>query len=287
MARPAKPQTIRTTLLAARSRLDAARVPNGWLDAEVLLAHLLGADRAWLHAHPEQPLGAAQRRRMGRLIGRRAARVPVPYLVGRKEFYGYALRVSPAALIPRPETELLVDLAIEWLRGQPAARRMIDVGTGSGAIAIAVAKRVRSVRILATDIDRRALALAAANVREQRVASRVELRRAHLLAGLPPADLIVANLPYVTTAQRRAAQAELDYEPEWALTAGADGLDVIREAIHQAPAVLRRGGAMLLECDPAQVGRIGRLASKALPSATITVHPDLAGRNRAVVIEQP
>lgn len=285
MARSANRQTVRDELIDARAALKAANHREGWLDAEVLLAHVLDVDRAWLHGHPERRLTAAERQRFERLIAGRIRHVPVAYLTGRREFYGHSLRVSPAVLIPRPETELLVDLAVDWLRRHPAARRVIDLGTGSGAIAIAIAKAVPSVRVIAIDIDPKALAVASKNVTEQRVATRVRLRRAELLNGARPADLIVANLPYVTNAQLRTAARELSYEPSVALGAGKDGLDLIRPAIQQARRVLRLAGCLLVECDPPQTRRIERLARAVWPSASVSIHKDLAGRNRAVMVE--
>ena len=284
MARPGKRGTIRSELIDARSELEKAEIWSAWLDAEVLLAHVLRTERAWLHAHPERPLTSPQRKRFHQLVGRRRSHVPVAYLTGEKEFYGHMLRVSPAVLIPRPETELLVDLGIEWLRGHPHARRVIDLGSGSGAIAIALARALPSVRVTAIEVDARALKIAATNVARHRVASRVELRRGDLLQGAPAADLIAANLPYLTTVRRRA-HSELAYEPVRALDGGDDGLDVIRRAIAQGPAVLRRPGCALIECDPGQPARIARMAKAAWPSPDVTVHTDLAGRDRVVRIQ--
>lgn len=285
MARPGKRGTIRDQLIRARAALTASGNYDGWLDAEVLLGHVLDVDRAWLHTHPERPLTASQRQRFRRLIERRIEHVPVAYLTGRREFYGHGLHISPAVLIPRPTTEQLVDLAIQWLQAHASARRVIDLGTGSGAIAIAIAKAVPSIRVMAIDVDQKALAVAAENVAEQRLRSRVELRRGDLLRTAAPADLIVANLPYLSAARRHSAAPELGFEPPWSLAGGADGLDAIRRAIQQAPPVLRSGGCLLFECDPLQPRRIERLARETWSSARVTIHKDLAGRDRVVQIE--
>lgn len=285
MARPAKRATIRQQLLEARAALNDARIWSGWLDAEVLLAHVLRRDRSWLHAHPEHPPTATQRRRFRDLIARRSAHVPVAYLIGEREFYGHSIHVSPAVLIPRPETELMVELAIAWLRDHPQARRMIDLGTGSGAIAIAVAKAVAAVHVTAIDTDLRALRVARTNVGEYRLSTRVAVRRRDLLQGAAPADLITANLPYLSAARLRSGGRELSYEPRPALDGGKDGLDLIRRAIEQAPAVVRPGGSVLFECDPDQSSKIEQLATRAWPSASVAVHKDLAGRDRAVQIQ--
>ena len=138
---------VKAQLATARATLAKAGIPYPWLDAEILVAHVLHSSRERLHSHPERLLTAEQRQRLGRLTRRRAARVPVPYLVGGREFYGHMLVVRPGVLIPRPETELLVELAIDWFATHPNARRVIDLGTGSGAVAIAVAKAVPRVRI--------------------------------------------------------------------------------------------------------------------------------------------
>jgi release factor glutamine methyltransferase len=285
MAPPADPSTVKAQLAKTRAELQAAGIPYAWLDAEILVGHVLNSSRVRLHTHPEERLTAAQQRRLTRLTGRRAERVPVPYLTGEREFYGYQLKVTPAVLIPRPESELLVDLAIEWLKRHPGARRMIDLGTGSGAVAIAVAKAVRPLSVVARDVSARALQVAAANINRHRLRSRVSTHRGNLLRGAAAADLIVANLPYISERQKLVRPRELEYEPALALDGGTDGLSLIREAIAQAPAVLKPGGAVLFECDPSQARRLVRLLQQQWPAARVSVHRDLAGRDRVVRVE--
>jgi release factor glutamine methyltransferase len=277
--------TVKAQLAKTRATLAAAGISYAWLDAEVLLAHVMRGSRVRLHTHPEERLTAAQERRLARLSARRAERTPVHYLIGEREFYGYLLRVTPAVLIPRPESELLVDLAIEWLNNHRSARRMIDLGTGSGAVAIAVAKAVPLVRIIARDVSVRALRVAAGNISRHRVRSRVSTVKGDLLRGAKPADLIVANLPYISERQKRVRPRELEYEPALALDGGIDGLSLIRAAIAQAPEVLRPGGALLFECDPSQAQRLQRLARDQWPAGKVTVHKDLAGRDRVVRVQ--
>jgi release factor glutamine methyltransferase len=278
-------ETVKAQLAKTRAALEGAGIGYGWLDAEVLLAHVLNSSRERLHSHPERRLSAAQRQQLGRLTRRRTARVPVPYLVGEREFYGHMLTVRPGVLIPRPETELLVELAIDWLHDNPQARRVIDLGTGSGAVAIALAKAVPSIRIEARDVSPGALRVAAENIARHHVRRRITTVKANLLRGAARADLILANLPYIPDALRRVRPKELDYEPALALDGGKDGLDLIRAALAQAPAALRPGGLLLLECDPAQVRRVVRLAKGQWPAAQISVHKDLAGLDRAVRIQ--
>ena len=276
---------VKAQLAKTRATLATAGIPLPWLDAEILVAHVLQSSRERLHSHPDRQLTVAQRARLRRLTTRRAARVPVPYLVGEREFYGHMFRVTPAVLIPRPSSELLVELAIDWLKTNPQARRVIDLGTGSGAVAISVAKAAPQVRIEARDVSARALRVAAENVAQYRLRRRITTVKGDLLRGAAPADLIMANLPYIPEALRRIRPKELEYEPALALDGGKDGLSLIRTALAQAPAAVNAGGLVLFECDPAQVRRIVRLAQGHWPSAQVSVHKDLAGLDRVVRIQ--
>jgi release factor glutamine methyltransferase len=276
---------VKAQLAKARATLTTAGIPLPWLDAEILLAHVIQSSRERLHSHPDRQLTLAQRARLRRLTRRRAARVPVPYLVGEREFYGHRFRVTPAVLIPRPSSELLVELAIDWLKVHPNAQRVIDLGTGSGAVAISVAKAVPRVRIEARDISAPALRVAADNIARHRLRRRITTVKGDVLAGAKPADVILANLPYIPDALRRVRPKELNYEPALALDGGKDGLNLIRLGLAQAPAAVKPGGLLLFECDPAQTRRIVRLAQAQWPSAEVSVHRDLAGLNRVVRIQ--
>src|ERR1700737_3882265 len=191
---------VKAQLAKTRATLATAGIPLPWLEAEILVAHVLQSSRERLHSHPHRQLTVAQRDGMRRLPRRRVARVPVPYLVGEREFYGHMFRVTPAVLVPRPSSELLVELAIDWLRAHPQARPVIDLGTGSGAVAISVAKAVPHVRIEARDVSARALRVAAENVATYRLRQRITLVKADLLGGAAPADVILAHLPYLPDA---------------------------------------------------------------------------------------
>ena len=276
---------VKAQLAQTRASLATAGIPLPWLDAEILVAHVIKSSRERLHSHPERLLTVAQRARLRRLTSRRATRVPVPYLVGEREFYGHMFRVTPAVLIPRPSSELLVELAVDWLNAHPGARRVIDLGTGSGAVAISVAKAVPRVRIEARDVSARALRVAAENIGHHRLRRRIAAVKGDLLRGAKPADVILANLPYIPEALRRVRPKELDYEPALALDGGKDGLTLIRTALAQAPAVAKPGGLVLFECDPAQTRRIVRLAQGHWPRAEVSVHKDLAGLDRVVRIQ--
>jgi release factor glutamine methyltransferase len=276
---------VKAQLAKARATLATAGIPLPWLDAEILVAYVLKSSRERLHSHPDRQLTIAQRAQLRRLTSRRAARVPVPYLIGEREFYGHMFRVTPAVLIPRPSSELLVELAIDWLKAHPDARRVIDLGTGSGAVAISVAKAVPDVRIEARDVSARALRVADDNIARHRLRRRITTLKADLLRGAAPADVILANLPYIPDALRRVRPKELDYEPALALDGGKDGLDLIRIALGQAPAAVKPGGLVLFECDPAQTRRVARLALGNWPAAEVSVHKDLAGQDRVVRVQ--
>jgi release factor glutamine methyltransferase len=260
------------------------------LEAEVLLAHVLETSRAVLIAHHERPLTPAQLDQYQALVRRRAANYPLPYLTGRIEFYGLEFEVTPDVLIPRPETETLVDLA---LRRRPA--RVVDVGTGSGCIAVSLAVHLPEVTVYAVDVSPAALAIARRNAERHGVAERVRLLAGDLLGPLPgPLDLIVSNPPYVPTDERAALPASVrDHEPRLALDGGPDGLALVRRLLAQAPAVLRNpapvtgcpGGGLLIEIGANQGEAASRLARAFFPHATVRVHPDLAGRDRVLEVQ--
>jgi release factor glutamine methyltransferase len=224
-------------------------------DAETLLAHLLERDRAWVFAHPEAELDAEQKEAFRDLTARRAAHEPLQYLTGEQEFYGLPLRVTSDTLIPRPETELLVEAVLAWAALQVGPLRILDVGTGTGAIALALATHLPTAEIVACDLSAAALAVARDNAERLDLAARVSFMQSDLLDALTPEidagglfNAIVSNPPYVPSTDAATMQTEVvDHEPHLALFAGEDGLEVYRRLIPEAQAALRPGGLLAME----------------------------------------
>lgn len=255
------------------------------LDSEVWLARVLGAERTWLLAHGEHPLSEQHHADWQTGLQRLAGGEPLPYLLGEWDFYGLTFHVTPAVLIPRPETELLVEEAIAWLRVHTQRRAAADVGTGSGIIPIAIAANVADVHFHAVDISPDALAVAQANVRKHGLSERVTLREGNLLAGVTqPLDLITANLPYIPSA-RVPGLAVAAWEPLLALDGGGDGLELIRILVEQAGRLLKAGGLFLEEIDPELEEPAQALALAQWPRAKVEVLPDLTGRPRLLRVE--
>lgn len=272
---------------AATTRLRSAPDPGtAALDADVLLAHVLGVGKEALFAHPERRLSAAEDERFHELVDRRSRGEPVAYLRGFKEFYGLRFRVDPRVLIPRPETEALVDAARELIAGRSLT--VVDVGTGSGAIAIAIAAHEHRVRVIATDSSRDALAVAESNASASGVADRVEFRHGDLLAPIAVSvDIVCANLPYLPDASVDkwvGERSSLAFEPREAVVAGTDGLSVIRRCVADLPRVLAQDGAALFECDPPQVAAVTEMLERS--GLRTRVVRDLAGADRVVVAER-
>ena len=283
--------TIAARVQAAAEQLAAAGLQpeEARRDATLLARAVLRWDTAAWIAHQTEAASAGFDRALSGLIDRRARHEPVAYIVGEREFYGRPFRVTPAVLIPRPETELLVEETLATL-GERAANEplVVDVGTGSGCIAIAIALEQPAVRVVATDISDAALAVARDNAARLGASARIEFRLGSLLAGLASSpDLIVSNPPYIGEADRASLPADVrDFEPAVALFAGLDGLDVIREVVGAAARVLTPGGKLLLEIGADQAGAVTRLVAHT-PALTLSrVRMDLQGIPRVVVAER-
>jgi len=260
-------------------------------DAETLLAHLLQQPRTALLAHPETLLNPAQIAFFTTLTTRRAAGEPLQYLTGTQEFYGLTLRVTPAVLIPRPETELLVEQVLLWATAQPSTDtlHLADIGTGSGAIAIALATHLAAATVIAVDTSESALAIAQENALAHHCADRIIFLQSDLLAGLDPAtkpfDAIVSNPPYIPAGDATTMQREVvNHEPHTALFAGPEGLDIYRRLIPAAHKALRKHGLLALEFG---FGQRDALAELLAPWHNVRFLDDYAGIPRIALAERP
>ena len=275
--------SLRQVIQETHRLLDASGVADPRLEAEVMLMHLLRMPRQDVFAHQELEVGGQQQQDLDAMVQRRLTREPLAYILGHREFYGIDLSVNPAVLIPRPETETLVEQALFMASKMTGTPELViaDVGVGCGAIAISLALHLPSARVYALDISEQALEVAGCNIRAHDAAGRVILGKGNLLEPLPePADLILANLPYIPSGRIPTLQPEVRREPRQALDGGPDGLDCIRGLLAQAPGKLKGRGAILLELDPEQVPAVYKLARSHFPGAKTSVEQDLAGLDR-------
>lgn len=260
------------------------------LDASVLLAHIVNKPRTWIMAHPELILTTEQQNQLHDSLARLERGESFPYVLGHWEFFGMDFDVTPDVLIPRPETELLVERAIAWLQESPARRTIADVGTGSGVIAISIAVNVPTAKVIATDVSKEALDVARRNAKKFDVEQRIEFVHSDLLpprqaslAAEQPLDLICANLPYIPTNTLHGLPV-YGREPTLALDGGEDGLALIRRLLHVAPNWLVPRAMMLLEIESTRGPQALELASHLFPQSRIRIHSDLAGQDRLLEI---
>ena len=262
------------------------------LDTQVLLAHILGKPRPWVLAHPEAILDKTQQASLAQAVTRLRGGEPLPYVLGEWEFFGLTFKVTPDVLIPRPETELLVEKALEWLNTHPNRGRVVDVGTGSGCIAVSLAKQAPDLRILATDISFLALNVARSNAIRHGLSRRIDFLQSDLLSGLQSGlkagindqfDMICANPPYLPTS-RLSSLKVYQYEPTIALDGGEDGLNILRRLLAQSARLLTPGGLFLSEIDASMSEPVRLIAHSAFPGATIQIIRDLSGNDRLLTI---
>jgi release factor glutamine methyltransferase len=273
------PTTLREALALARSYgLSSA-------EARALLAYVSGHDTTWPLAHPEARLDSAQAERFAALVTRLASGEPLPYLTGQVEFYTRTFTVTPAVLIPRPETEHLAEAALDWLAG-PGSPLIVDVGTGSGAIGTTLAAELPGARVALIDSSAAALTVAKCNAARHGVSERVWPVCGDLLAALRgPFDLIAANLPYIPSGELDSLDVAR-WEPHAALDGGPDGLRAIRALLAQAPSRLARPGLLLIEVGAGQAETVLLTARDAFPEARLEALRDYAGHERVVRIER-
>lgn len=276
---------LREALRLAAERLSRLN-GEARLEARLLLELVLGQPRTWIYQHLGSELESAQVARLNQLLEARLAGEPLAYLLGKREFYGRDFLVDRRVLIPRPETETLIEHALAFIHNEsPSRPRVVDVGTGSGAIAITIAAEVPGARVIAVDQSAGALTVAAENARRHGVADRVKFLQGDLLVGLAgPFDLILANLPYIPTAEIAKLQPEVRGEPRGALDGGPDGLDLYRRLFAQASDVLAPHGGLFGEIAFDQGALAARIASQSFQGRSVVVERDLAGQDRLVVV---
>jgi release factor glutamine methyltransferase len=282
--------SLAEALAQATRDLAVNNIDSSRLEAEILLSHLLGLDRVGLYINTKQELSNEQTTAFFQLIHRRLNHEPTAYITGHKEFFGIDFHVSPGTLIPRPETELLVEKAIELANAAfPRSCLIADIGTGCGAIAIALALHLPQARIYATDVSASALEIAKGNCLRHSVSDRVTLLHGNLLEPLPePMHIIIANLPYISDPELTVLPTEIAmFEPQVALAGGKDGLRQIEKLLSQASSKLSSEGAVLLEIGYDQGLAVSLLAKKYIPGATVNVLTDLAGLDRVVTLLTP
>ncbi len=283
---PPSSLSLADLLRLADRRLSA--IDFGRLTAEALLAHVLGLSRAQVLSRLQEPFPPELQPLWETLIERAAEGEPLAYLTGRREFYGLDFLVDRRVLVPRPETEQLVELGLQFL-AEPAftagSRRVLDVGTGSGILAVTLAVKCPVARIVANDVSAGALAVARANAGRHGVEGRIAFVQSDLLSVFSPrsCDLLLANLPYIPSADLRALMV-FRHEPALALDGGPDGLEPYRRLLADAPRVMAPGGRMLLEIEDRRGPATIALAQSVFPAARVDLHRDLAGLDRVVEI---
>ena len=274
--------TIREVLDWTTQDFAGRGIASPRLDAELLVAKALGMDRVGLYLDLNRPLVDQERSAIRPLVARRREREPVAYILGHRDFYGRRFDVSPAVLIPRPDTETLVEHALECIPNDTACR-VLDVGTGSGAVAVTIAAERPLSFVTATDISDAALEVASRNAERLEVNSRIRFERADLLSGAEQYDVIVSNPPYITQSEMATLQTEVrEHEPVIALEAGEDGLDVVRALLAAAEPATARGAHMLIEIGAGQAASVVSFAAEHTAWQSVAVYPDLNRIERVV-----
>lgn len=276
-------QTVGEILNILTSRLEKTSETAG-LDSQNLLAHLLDRPRSWVLSHPELPLTRNRIAALAKLTSRLEAGEPLPYVLGHWGFFGLEFEVTPSVLIPRPETELLIELALAWLRKRPECRYVADVGTGSGCIGITLAVNVPDLHVEAMDISPAAVEVARRNAANHEVRGRMEITCGDLFLEYSNFNLIVANLPYIPTGTLHELSI-YGHEPNVALDGGVDGMVLIRRLLMEAPTRLLPGGMLLMEIEASEGLAVLSFAQDIFTEAHIHLHKDLSGHDRLLEIQ--
>jgi len=282
--------TLIEAINRASEKLISAGISNARLDAEVLFSHIFVRDRAWIITHRNDALDEARLPLFEAAVNRRAHREPLQYITGRQEFWGLDFNVTPDVLIPRPETELVVESALKIIRPAGRAVVVVDLCTGSGCIAVSLAKESDTVRIFATDTSERALAVAKGNAQNNKVSDRIRFLEGDLFGPMVEldlqgrVDLIVSNPPYVRSGDVPALQPEVrDFEPQLALTAGPEGTEIQERIIDAAPGFLRQGGSLIMEMGQGQSEPLIGIVKDTCKYKIPEILQDLAGIERVII----
>ncbi len=279
---------LREAWARSRKQLERASIPDADIEAQVLLRNALGIDRATFHASPERELSGEDAEAFEGMVRRRIEGEPLSYITGHREFYGLDFVVTPEVLVPRQETELLVEAVLEHARsrgGDEDALTIADIGTGSGCIAVALGHHLQNATVYATDVSREALGVAGENVRRHGLEGRVHLRHGDLFEALDgPVDVVVSNPPYLSTNEAVDLPPDVRREPWVALVAGSEGMDVLRRLIVGARGYVKPGGLLAVEIDPRRVEVVESLARGTFPGGETGVVKDHAGLERVVTV---
>ena len=279
---------LREAWVRSRRRLERADIPDADIEAQVLLRNTLGIDRATFHASPDRELSDKDAEAFECTVGRRIGGEPLSYITGHREFYGLDFVVTPDVLVPRQETEFLVEAVLGYARSRGEDERaptIADIGTGSGAIAVALARHLPNAAVCATDVSRGALCVADENVRRHGLEGRVRLQHGDLFEALAgPVDVVVSNPPYLSDDEVAELPPDVQREPTLALAAGTDGMDVLRRLIVGAWEYLNPGGMLAFEIDPRRFEASTDLARRTFPGSKIGIVRDHGGLDRVVTV---
>jgi release factor glutamine methyltransferase len=285
--------TLAEAINNAANLLSTAGITNARLDAEVLLSHIIMKDRVWLITHRDDELDDKHQRDFADVIHRRTRREPLQHIIGNQEFWGLEFIVSPDVLIPRPETEFIIEAALAIVQDRNTPVRIIDLCTGSGCIAVSLAKELTAARIIATDASEKALALARENTRRHGVSEHIRFLLGDLFEPLKELDIrgqidiIVSNPPYVQAGDLSTLQPEVrDYEPEMALIAGPKGTEMAKRIIQLAPEYLKKNGALIMEMGLGQAEALTRMVEATGAYGNRELLKDLAGIERVIVVRK-
>lgn len=282
--------TLKEALSTGMKILKDADIEAPAVDAGVLLCHAAGCDRTYLYAHGEQPLDDASRERYAAYLQKRAGGAPVQYITGHCQFMSFDFAVGPGVLVPRPETELLVETAARMLEAKGRACKVLDIGTGSGCIAVSIARLLKNCAVTAVDISEAALATARQNAADNGVSERIEFVKGDLYDGLDHRrfDAVLSNPPYVRSGDISKLQREVrDFEPHGALDGGSDGLDFYRRIVEESPCCLNDKGLLAFEAGYGQAAEVALLMDRFFTD--IMIFKDLAGIDRVITgkLKQP